>query len=71
MVKAAGAGIVFEPENPSSLADAVKKLSLMSKADRNSIAISGKRFYHNELSFVVGITRIEQTFHSALSSDSH
>jgi glycosyltransferase involved in cell wall biosynthesis len=69
LVKTAGAGIAFEPENPASLADAVKKLSLMSKTERNKIAACGKQFYHNKLAFTVGVTRIEQTFHSAINSD--
>lgn len=70
LVKAAGAGIAFEPENPVSLADAVKKLSLMSKTERNKIAACGKHFYHNKLAFTVGLTRIEQSFHCAINSGS-
>ena len=71
LVKKAGAGIAFESENPTSLADAVKRLSLMSKTERNKIADCGKHFYHKELAFAVGVTRIEKTFHRAINSDSH
>jgi len=69
MVKEAGAGIAFEPEKPISLVNAVKKLSLMSEADRNNIATNGKNFYHNKLSFAVGVARIEETFQRAINSD--
>ena len=70
LVKVAGAGIAFEPENPTSLADAVKNLALMSKRERNKIAVCGKQFYHNKLAFSVGVTRVEQSFRCAISVSS-
>ena len=70
MVKNAGAGITFESENPESLADAVKRLSLMSENERNEIAVCGKLFYHSQLAFSVGVTQIESSFYNTVKPES-
>jgi len=43
-VKESGAGIVIEPENSQSLADAILKLFYMSKTEREEIGIKGLKY---------------------------
>jgi len=43
-VKESGAGIVIEPENPQSLADAILKLFYMSKTEREEMGIKGLKY---------------------------
>ena len=54
LVRAAGAGVVFEPENASALADAVRHLRAMGPEQRRELGRSGVRYYRDNLSLSVG-----------------
>lgn len=65
LVHQAGAGILCEPENPESIADAVRKLRAMPPQERSVLGESGRRFYDEELSFRVGVLRMETILRNA------
>ena len=58
LVQRARAGIVCEPENPQSIADAVRSLVLMPREARQALGVNGKNFYARELCFAVGVRRM-------------
>jgi len=65
LVQRAGAGILCEPENPESIADAVRKLRAMPPQERAVLGESGRRFYYEQLSFHVGVDQIEAILRNA------
>lgn len=65
MVERAEAGLVFEPEDPRQMADAIKKLHGMDPAERARMAESGAAFYRTELSLERGVAQFEKTFEQA------
>lgn len=54
IIRAAKAGICFEPENPNQLADAVLEMMRLSEDERQQMGAAGKRYYHEQLSLSVG-----------------
>lgn len=58
MLDEAGAGIVFDPENASALADAVAKMKSASMAERRQMGEAGARFYRERLAFEIGTAAI-------------
>jgi glycosyltransferase involved in cell wall biosynthesis len=62
LVREAQAGVFFEPENPSSLAEAVRELSCMPLSEREQMGARGKRFYEAHLSFSKGVRHFEAVF---------
>jgi len=62
LIERAGAGIGFEPEDPSSLAAAVLKLAAMTRGQLESFGENGRRFYESELSLEIGVRKFEQMF---------
>lgn len=59
LVEEAGAGILFKPESPESLAEAVMKLIDLSAVERERMGKAGTEYYDTHLSFDVGIAKIE------------
>jgi len=64
LVIKAKTGLVCEPENPRSIAEAVVKLSSMSKTDLDEMGENGRRFYERELSFDIAARKYEKVFES-------
>lgn len=64
LVEKAGAGIVCEPENQKSIADAVQSLSALSEASLNVMGDNGRNFYMRELAFNLGLEKYERLFYS-------
>jgi glycosyltransferase involved in cell wall biosynthesis len=65
LVLRAKAGIACEPENPESIAKAVKQLAQMSKEKLKTMGENGRRFYNNHLSLEAGVRRFDAAFKSA------
>jgi len=61
-------GIVFEPSNPTALADAVVKLIGLSDADRRRIVGTGPRLFNAKYSRSIGITQHEDLFKELISN---
>jgi glycosyltransferase involved in cell wall biosynthesis len=62
LVTQSGAGLVCEPENPRSIADAITHFAGMSPQERLSMGEAGKRFYDEQLSLKAGVTKFESLF---------
>ncbi len=67
MTTRSGGGIVCEPDNPQSLAAAVKDLTETSKNRLLEMGRSGKRFYDAELCLSAGVDKFESIFNSVAS----
>lgn len=65
MVKQAGAGICFEPDSPSALAEAVTDLCRLSEQARADMGERGRRFYRDRLSVPVGTKAFIKLFEQA------
>lgn len=62
LVKAADCGVIAEPENPESIAEAACALYGMSLADREAMAENSKNYYQSELSLQVGVGKFADVF---------
>ena len=62
LVTQSGGGLVCEPEDPRSIAAAVAQFASMSPEERHSIGEAGKRFYDEQLSLRVGVSKFEALF---------
>jgi glycosyltransferase involved in cell wall biosynthesis len=62
LVERAGAGVLCEPQNPQSIAEAARKFSLMNKHELEQMGNNGKNFYRNFLSFSGAADRYIQIF---------
>ncbi len=62
LVKAAGCGVIAEPENPESIADAALKLFSLSSAERNAMAERSKEYYKSQLSLKIGVGKFAAIF---------
>jgi len=62
LVTESGCGLVCEPENPRSIAEAVACFAAMSFRERYSMGEAGKQFYNERLSLKAGVTRFEALF---------
>jgi len=62
LVRAAGAGISAEPENPASIAQAVLQLFALSDAERKSIGARGREYYTRMMSIDVGAQHFHELF---------
>lgn len=62
MVAAAGAGYSFHPEDPQSLASAVKRLVEMNSEERERMGSSGRIYYDKNLSLRAGAARFARLF---------
>jgi colanic acid biosynthesis glycosyl transferase WcaI len=62
IVEDAEAGLSCEPENPQSIAEAVRKLHEMPQEKRDEIGANGQRFYDEQMSFQIALERFERVF---------
>lgn len=60
LLKNAGAGVTCKPEEPESIANAVRQIYNMSILERQKMASSGRSFYVNNLSYSVGSRKLEK-----------
>jgi glycosyltransferase involved in cell wall biosynthesis len=65
LVKVAQAGISCAPEDPVSIAEAVRKLYNMPANERERMGCNGKDYYDRNLSFAVGVRQMESIFKEA------
>ena len=62
LVAQSGGGLVCEPENPRSIAEAVARFAGMSPEQRRSMGEAGKKYYDEQLSLKAGVTKFEVLF---------
>ncbi|MBN1946987.1 MAG: glycosyltransferase family 4 protein [Bradymonadales bacterium] len=65
LVTRAKAGIVAEPSNPSSIAQAVRRFVEMNSEERRLMGERGRSFYQRELNMRAGVIRFERIFREA------
>jgi glycosyltransferase involved in cell wall biosynthesis len=65
-VKRAGAGLLCAPEDPHSIAEAIRLLVFMSVEERDAMGENGRKFYQSQLSFRVGVQHIEAILLAAM-----
>ena len=65
LVTRAGAGILAQPGDPQSIADAVRHLAEMPEAERARMGRAGREFYATELAIGRGVEKFEAVFQSA------
>src|SRR3989338_7662428 len=68
IVQNAGAGLICEPENPSEMAKAMVKMSLMSKAELENMGASGRDYYLKNLSLDVAFESLNGIFQKVAST---
>jgi glycosyltransferase involved in cell wall biosynthesis len=68
LVRMAGAGVDFLPENPESLSEAVEKLYQMPRALLDEMGDHGRRYYREKLSLSAGVSRFEEVFQAAVAN---
>ncbi len=66
LVMKAGAGLLCEPENSQSIAEAVIKFQAMSKSQLDAMGDNGRKFYEQELSLTIVTRRFEKIFESVV-----
>lgn len=62
LVKQSGSGVICEPDNPSSLAEAITKLSSLSDYQRTLMGNKGHDFYYKKLSLKIGVAKFIRIF---------
>jgi len=62
LVHRSGGGVLCQPGDPASIAEAVARLCSMPESDRRKMGEAGRRFYYEELSLERGVTRWEECF---------
>lgn len=67
LITDAKAGVTCIPENPSSIAEGIERLHLMSKAERDVIGNNGYEYYWRHLSMEVGVDKLERVLMSLLT----
>jgi glycosyltransferase involved in cell wall biosynthesis len=65
LVKRAGAGIVFAPEDAGAMVNAIERLAGMDEAERAEMGATGRRFYDRELAMGVGVAQFERLLRAA------
>jgi lipopolysaccharide/colanic/teichoic acid biosynthesis glycosyltransferase len=65
MVIAARAGYAVRPEDPQTLADAIRELKARTPDERNAMGTNGARYYADKLALPVGAQRFEHVFGEA------
>jgi len=64
LVERAGAGILCEPDNPTAMEDAIKRLRDAGVKERSKMGDAGHSYYMQELSFERGVKNFEDTIFS-------
>lgn len=62
LIEKAQAGLTCEPENPGSIADAVRKLYHMNSTQLEQMGHNGIKFYDHEISFAIAVEKYEYLF---------
>jgi colanic acid biosynthesis glycosyl transferase WcaI len=62
LVKKAKCGLVANPEDPASIADAAYNLSRMDKSHLSQLGENGRRFYWENLCFSIGVSEFSKIF---------
>jgi colanic acid biosynthesis glycosyl transferase WcaI len=70
LVERANAGVLAEPENPTSIAAAVEKLASLSPEDRERMGAAGRAFYQRELAIDVAVDQFRDLFHRLTNAKS-
>lgn len=65
IVEEAGAGICFDPESPTQLAEAVRALTKLPEHERQEMGASGQRYYWEHLSLRVGAQKFARILETA------
>jgi glycosyltransferase involved in cell wall biosynthesis len=65
LVEESGGGVVCEPEDAESMAEAVESLARMSREERRDMGSAGRAFYRERLSLESGVTQFERVFRAA------
>lgn len=65
LIDAAGGGIVFKPEDPDSLVQAVKRLMEMTPEARDAMGQAGANYYREHLAFDKGVDALAQVLTEA------
>jgi colanic acid biosynthesis glycosyl transferase WcaI len=68
LVKQAGSGIAFEPENLESLVGAVEEMFGKTDLERSQMGVRGRAFYLKRLSFAEGLQRFNGLFQRLIES---
>jgi glycosyltransferase involved in cell wall biosynthesis len=69
LVRRAACGLVAEPQDSVSLANAADKLSTMADKELFEMGRSGLQFYENELSLRVGVEKFKKVFERAIQNN--
>ena len=67
LIERAGAGFVFEPENPVSLAETIRRAASTPKEELEEMGRAGRRFYESEMAFEIGYRKITGLFQRVLN----
>lgn len=62
IVREAGAGVICEPDNPSELANAMVKMSAMSKSELDAMGVRGRDYYLKHLSLDIAVKLYDEIF---------
>ena len=65
LVARAGAGVVAQPGNPESIAEAVRRLAEMPAPERDRMGRAGREFYERELAIGPAVERFDAVFREA------
>jgi glycosyltransferase involved in cell wall biosynthesis len=68
LVKAAGAGVLANPEDPESIADAALSLAAMPAAQHEALGRNGAEYYRRHLSIREGVSRFEEVFEEVVAN---
>jgi glycosyltransferase involved in cell wall biosynthesis len=66
LVQQAGAGVIAEPLNPRSIADAAGRLRSMPPDELQAMGMRGKTFYESNMSFDIVVDQIEAMLKEAV-----
>lgn len=69
LVREAGCGVCFEPENSMGLVDAVASLMELDEDDLKLLGDKGRQFYEEKLSVDNGVTSFARVFNEVLATD--
>lgn len=68
LVERSQAGLLAEPSNTASIAEAARSLKNLSQEEKEAMGARGRTFYEAELSMAVGVARFEEVFADALKA---
>jgi glycosyltransferase involved in cell wall biosynthesis len=69
MLREAGAGIAFDPDDPVALVDAIERIVSLAPAERDVLGRAGRHYYDERLAFEIGVAAIERELAFAAARD--